>query len=46
MTSTAPPLTPDLIAGLKRVRLAHFRPVIAEAKWGRTVRPSNCCARS
>ncbi|TMK96513.1 MAG: ATP-binding protein [Actinobacteria bacterium] len=30
MTSTAPPLTPDLIAGLKRVQLAHFRPVAAE----------------
>jgi len=30
MTTTAPPLAPDLIAGLKRVRLAHFRPVAAE----------------
>lgn len=30
MTSTAPPLAPDLVSGLKRVQLAHFRPVAAE----------------
>jgi DNA replication protein DnaC len=30
MTSTAPPLAPDLVTGLKRVQLAHFRPLAAE----------------
>jgi DNA replication protein DnaC len=30
MTSTAPPLAPDLVSGLKRVQLAHFRAVAAE----------------
>jgi DNA replication protein DnaC len=30
MTSAAPPLAPDLVAGLKRVQLAHFRRVAAE----------------
>ena len=30
MTTTPPPLAPGLIAGLKRVQLAHFRPVASE----------------
>lgn len=30
MTAVAPPLAPDLLAGLKRVQLAHFRVVAAE----------------
>lgn len=30
MTGAAPALAPDLLAGLKRVQLAHFRPVAAE----------------
>lgn len=30
MSTTPPPLAPDLIAGLKRVQLAHFRRVAAE----------------
>ena len=30
MTSTAPPLEADLVAGLKRLQLAHFRAVAAE----------------
>ena len=30
MTSAAPPLAPDLVSGLKRVQLAHFRLVAAE----------------
>lgn len=30
MTALAPPLAPDLVAGLKRVQLAHFRSVAAE----------------
>jgi DNA replication protein DnaC len=30
MSTTPPPLAPDLVAGLKRVQLAHFRPVAAE----------------
>jgi len=30
MTSTPPPLAPDLLAALKRVQLAHFRAVAAE----------------
>ncbi|HZT06959.1 MAG TPA: IS21-like element helper ATPase IstB [Chloroflexota bacterium] len=30
MTSTAPPLPADLLVGLKRLRLAHFRPVAAD----------------
>jgi DNA replication protein DnaC len=30
MISTAPPLAPDLVSGLKRVQLAHFRAVAAE----------------
>jgi len=30
MTATAPPLEADLVAGLKRLQLAHFRAVAAE----------------
>ncbi len=30
MTATAPPLPPDLLAGLKRLQLAHFRSQAAE----------------
>ncbi len=30
MTAVAPPLAPDLVAGLKRAQLAHFRVVAAE----------------
>jgi DNA replication protein DnaC len=30
LTAPAPPLAPDLVAGLKRVQLAHFRAVAAE----------------
>jgi DNA replication protein DnaC len=30
VTATAPPLAPDIIAGLKRVQLAHFRTEAAE----------------
>ena len=30
MTATAPPLETDLVAGLKRLQLAHFRAVAAE----------------
>jgi DNA replication protein DnaC len=30
MTATAPPLAPDIVAGLKRVQLAHFRSEAAE----------------
>ena len=30
MTAAAPPLEADLVAGLKRLQLAHFRAVAAE----------------